>query len=321
MEVLYNSGEIHHAIKKVLEGPRAGDRRIALVAFVGGHAEAFLPDPKGLELVCWLQPGASDALTIGRLLQRGAKVYKSERLHMKVYWSSARGCVICSANASGNALGGGDQKEAGVWLPPGRVDIDRLWTYAKPAPIEDRDLKCLAAAAKSEKWLNSPMSKESPPDFLEWRSLPGREDWKLGWWSEYLPPGRTSVDKAQERYGVAEPTNYLNVKEGQTRQSDWILLFKVPGVTLIKWMYVDFVVRIQTSDRRAYEENFPFQAVQANPSRNCPRIPFAIDERFRDAFRKAIREYRMERIEGTESLRPSKKLLDLVATKMRPPAL
>jgi hypothetical protein len=128
MEILYSSGELHDAIKKVLADPKPHDRRVVLVAFVGGNAQAFLPDPKGLKIACWLQPGSSDALTIDALRKRGAKIYKSERLHMKVYWSSSGGCVICSANASGGALGSGNHKEAGVWLPPGKVNIERLWT-------------------------------------------------------------------------------------------------------------------------------------------------------------------------------------------------
>jgi hypothetical protein len=104
---------------------------VALVAYVGGEAQAFLPDPNGLELVCWLQPGATDALTLGRLKKRGAILFKSKKLHMKVYWSSRKGCVVCSANASGNALGGGGLIEAGVRLPPGAVDCSAtIWVKA-----------------------------------------------------------------------------------------------------------------------------------------------------------------------------------------------
>ena len=50
---------------RLSDQPQPGDRRVALVAYVGGEAQAFLPDPNGLELVCWLQPGATDALTLG----------------------------------------------------------------------------------------------------------------------------------------------------------------------------------------------------------------------------------------------------------------
>jgi hypothetical protein len=48
MRVLYSSGELHDSIKEVLAAPELGDRRVALVAFVGGSAQGFLPDPDGL---------------------------------------------------------------------------------------------------------------------------------------------------------------------------------------------------------------------------------------------------------------------------------
>jgi hypothetical protein len=44
MEILYSSIELRDAIKKVLATPEADDRRVALVAYVGGQAQAFLPE-------------------------------------------------------------------------------------------------------------------------------------------------------------------------------------------------------------------------------------------------------------------------------------
>jgi hypothetical protein len=75
-KILYSSLELHDAINDILAEPQSHDRRVVLVAFVGGQAEAYLPDPKGLEIVCWLQPGSTDALTLERLQKRGAKIYK-----------------------------------------------------------------------------------------------------------------------------------------------------------------------------------------------------------------------------------------------------
>jgi hypothetical protein len=61
VKVPYTSAELRKTIKDVLSNPQPGDRRVALVAFVGGQAEAFLPDPEGLEIVCWFQPGSTSA--------------------------------------------------------------------------------------------------------------------------------------------------------------------------------------------------------------------------------------------------------------------
>src|SRR4051812_18295669 len=92
--LLYTSADLHHAIKKTLGSPQCDERRVALVAYVGAGAEAFLPDVKGLEIICSLTPGATSAETLIRLRQRGAKLLQSPRLHMKVYWSSLKGTVI-----------------------------------------------------------------------------------------------------------------------------------------------------------------------------------------------------------------------------------
>jgi hypothetical protein len=318
MKILYSSAEVHDAIKDVLADPQPDDRRVALVAFVGGQAQAFLPNPEGLEVVCCLQSGSTDALTLNRLRKRNAKIYKSERLHMKVYWSSRRGCVICSANASGSALGGGNQKEAGAWFSPNVVDIDRLWDYTKPKLIEKGDLKRLARDAEKPGKRNANGSEEMPPDFLEWLTLSGRRDWKLGWWSEEATEfAEDAVEKAKQSYGVEEPNDFICVKQGQVQARNWLLKFRIPGETFIRWSYVDFVIKVRPSDKGAFYKGYPFQAVQANPPRLYPRPPFKIGKAFCSAFKKAIKTYGEEEIESLESLKPPKPLLNLIANNMR----
>ena len=124
--VLYSSAAIHAKIKSILGQPKNGERRVAIVAYVGEHAPAYLPQPKGLSLICCPAPGATSAAALRRIMHAGANVRFAERLHMKVYWSQARGCIITSANLSSSALGASGLKEAGVFLPPGSVDIDEL---------------------------------------------------------------------------------------------------------------------------------------------------------------------------------------------------
>ncbi len=100
MEILYTTSAIRNAIQELFSDPKR--RRVALVAFVGSDAEAYLPYPEGLELVCWPKAGATDANVIGRLLKRGAVVKFSDNLHMKVYWAAGKGAIITSANLSSN---------------------------------------------------------------------------------------------------------------------------------------------------------------------------------------------------------------------------
>jgi hypothetical protein len=82
-------------------------------------------------------------------------------------------------------------------------------------------------------------------------------------------------------------------------------------------MYIDFIVKVDASDRVAFDRYNPIQAVQANSPKQCPRPPFALDKAFRKAFREAVANYGHKRIEGVDSLRPPKGLLDGIFKKMQ----
>lgn len=316
MKVLYSSNELNDKIAELLEDPLPTDRRVVLVAFVGGHAEKFLPNPKGLEIVCSLQPGATDDQTVRRLRDRGARLFKSNRLHMKVYWSSRRGCVICSANASANALGRLGQKEAGVWLPPGHVDIERLWTYADPKPINPSDLRRLRCLSGEIAWHGAMGPKESAVGFLEWRKGGGQPTWKLGWWDEGAEFASEAISSTKLKYGVY-PYDLMNGKQGQLQARDWLLTFRVPAVRSLSWFHVDFVIPVNPADRKAFFPEYPFQAVQAKPPKDIPREPFRLTPEFNRAFRIAVKSIGLEKIASNDDLRPPRPLLELIAKNMQ----
>jgi hypothetical protein len=293
--------------------PTAG---VVLVAFIGGRAQAFLPDPADLEIVCWLKPGSTDPLTLSRLQSREAKLFKSDRLHMKVYWSNRNGCVICSANASGSALGATSQKEAGVFLPAGIVDIGRLWKFAKPKAIKSDDLQSLERETAKLPRSSIGFPQDDVPDFIEWQ----RErigSWKLGWWTETAVTARIAKYVAKDRYNINSPHDFLNVTKGQLRVGDWALTFRLHNFQNMGWLHVEFVARIDRDDEAAFDEGYPFQAVQANLPKDCPRPPFKLDSRFRRAFRSAAKEYGLEKIERVESLKPPEQLIELVSRHMK----
>ena len=186
--VLYTSAEIHTQIKRLLGQPSAYDRRVALVAYVGTDGEKYLPHPDGLRLICNPSAGGTDPDTLRRLLKRGARVEISERLHMKVYWSENRGCVITSANASSNALGKGGLKEAGILLPSRAVDVNRLIRSAQPRTLQESDLHQLDKTSREQKKhaSNSIKRMGASPDFLEWYSAPHRSIWKVAYIQEEI---------------------------------------------------------------------------------------------------------------------------------------
>jgi hypothetical protein len=115
-------------------------RRVAIVAFVGSHDDAYLPKPNGLELVCWPKAPGTNPKALRTLIKKGVSVRFADRLHMKVYWSEAQGAVVASANLSTNAYGAGNLKEAGVALPSSAINIDKLLQSLGSKVVAQEDL-------------------------------------------------------------------------------------------------------------------------------------------------------------------------------------
>ncbi|MCI0693641.1 phospholipase D family protein [candidate division KSB1 bacterium] len=325
--VLYSSKSILAKIKEVLGDPSTNDRRVVLVAYLGKSAGAYLPHPKGLHIICSPTPGGTSPTAIRQLIQRGAKVEFSDYLHMKVYWSNRGGCIISSANASSNALGVGNLKEAGVYLPPGEVDIDKLITYESPKPVTRSALERLQRANRL-----LPPNLQSDPDqystkatfdYLSWYHSPYRDSdsWKLGWWEDSeLETATSAKEKSRIEYGRTEPKAALNVADGTVRKADWLLCFEIVNRRSVRnfaWMFVDFVVPVKPSERKAYEKDYPFQAIQVFPLHRYPRPPFQITQNFRQTFKKAASAFGLHRIEEQVSLNPPKSMIERIAKIMQ----
>jgi hypothetical protein len=82
--VLYTAGEIHSHLKALFSSPLPGDRRVALVAYLGADAPQLLPHPRQVQIVCSPEPLATSHVAVQKLQARGAVVRFSDRLHMKV---------------------------------------------------------------------------------------------------------------------------------------------------------------------------------------------------------------------------------------------
>lgn len=320
MRILYSSADIHDAIKDVLGAPSIGDRRVALVAYVGEDAEAFLPYVDGLEIVCSLQPGATSAPALQRLQSHGARIYQAKNLHMKVYWSQRRGAVICSANASRHALGRAALKEAGVWLSPGEVDIERLRRYANPQQITAADLQTLGRESdKLAAAIGRSSAMPATPTFgyTEWYMMAGRRSWKLGWWTDDdLSTAASSKAQAKSMYGRTEPANLINAAKGRIQSGDWLLCFKLPEGRKAEWMYIDFVAKVSRSEKGAYEQDYPYQAVQVHDLKRYPAPPFKLDRAFRDALASAVTDLGDDSIMAIDWLHPPARMLDMIASSM-----
>lgn len=322
MTILYSSSEIHAGIKHLFGQPNARERRVALVAYVGGDGESYLPHPEGLHLICSPSPGGTDPDTLRRLLKRGARVEFANGLHMKVYWSRSRGCIITSANASSNALGVSSLKEAGVFLPPGVVKIDQLIKYAHAKPIQPSDLRRLdrLAGEHTKNMGRRDSSKKQPLDFLDWYSSRHRSEWKIVA-SDELVTGNPKATKEQtlSEYGRKDPNKWVAVKRGRIRPNDWLLSYATTdaGAKFAEWLYADFVVKGDLKERRFYDRNYPYYVVQVNSPTRYPLPPFKITPAFRSALNKALEQYLPKRDMDAKSNVVSVRFLDLIARGMK----
>ena len=314
-KVLYTSGDVHKSIKHILSNPAPKERRVVLVAYIGLTGEAYLPDPERLQVVCCLQPGSTSALTLSRLSRRKAKVMKSERLHMKVYWSSTKGCVICSANVSRNALGKDGLKEAGVVFPANVVDIDSLLRQAAPksiTPADRRKLKRNSDILAAKSRVQGP--KEPSESSLNWFEDSGWRPWKVGWWDQDdAKSPKVAKEISKSRYGIADPDGDITIKKSQVVEGDWLLCFGRDGGP--EWMFVDFVAKVPRTDKARYNAHYPYVAVQVHEAKYYPTPPFAIDAAFKKALKESIKEFGWENLEA-KTLHPKKKWLRILSSKL-----
>lgn len=319
--VLYSSSEIHACIKRLFSNPHANDRRVALVAYVGKHAQSYLAHPEGLEVVCNPSAGGTHPDAVRNLMKHHAQVRFSDALHMKVYWSRQRGCVVTSANASANALGVAGLKEAGVLLPPGAVDIQKLLKYARPRKITPRELWKLDSKTRVfTKHIRFPRVSEPVQDYLQWFKSPHRSHWKLGW-TDHEVSGTAKAVKAETaaEYARKQSAGWVATGKNRVKQSDFLLTFHFTekGIRDLDWLYVDFIVKVSPKEAKFYDRDWPFHAVQVHQDSKCPPPPFKITREFRSAFASAVKEYGPEKIQEAKTDNPPKKLLDMVARKLK----
>jgi len=313
MRILYDSENVRNAIIALFEDPRK--RRVAVVAFVGEGAEAYLPSPVGLELFCWPKPGNTDPDTLVGLMKRGAKVSFVDDLHMKVYWSETKGAILTSANLSTGALGSRNLKEVGVLLPPGEFDINRLLRGLRarsPSPEELHRLEKLHKQYKAKNW-NQFIGQTRSQSYDEWyESKEYRKTWKMAVISGTVRLASKAKRRAEEEYGRARPQNWVSSKQGDYSKNDWILTFTLDNdrPNDLEWFSVDYFVKVSRSEA-AYDGN-TCRYVQVWPLSRYTQPPLKLDIRFKKALKESIGEYGRQRLLKQNSSKPPARLIDMI---------
>lgn len=306
-EVLYSSREIRNDIRGLFRVP--SPRRVAIVAFVGEGAEAYLPNPSGLELVCWPKAGGTNPRTLRQLIRRGVKVSLARSVHMKVYWSQAAGCIITSANLSTFALGAGNLMEAGARFPPGAVDIEQFLHPLKAKPVTGKDLADLDRKHNRHASQNPSTHTGRADSFEEWYTSPYRIAWKIVQWESRKEQDSSALKAAAKAEGLRSPHTNLGLErfEQQHLQADdWLFVAKNTGqgASAPFWFYVDCILKISKNDS-GYDPDWPFEGVQFRPNKYYPSPPFRIDAAFRQALRTITSSMRW----AFSTLEPGKQLL------------
>jgi len=283
---------------------------VAIAAFVGDGAEAYLPNPSGLELYSWPKPGSTDPDTLVDLIERGATVYFVDGLHMKVYYCESVGAVVTSANLSTNALGAGNLLEAGVLLSAEELSIDELLHDFKARLATPEEIHYLEKQHKDFK-SKSPgqyVAASKSRSFDEWYESEYSKPWKLAVISGTVRLAYEARQIAVNEYGRKNPHSWISSDIGDYNKHDWILTFKLDkdSPTALGWLSVDYFAKVSP---KKYDGN-PCQFVQVWPLDRYTRPPFKLDRIFRKHLKEGVIQYGRSKLSNKKV--PPKKLVEQI---------
>ena len=312
-KILYTSAEVRKAIIDIFSTSKG--RRVAITAFVGSGAEAYLPRPQGIELVCWPKAGGTNPDALRKLMKSGVKVSFADALHMKVYWTEDKGAVITSANLSTNALGAGDLREFGILVPSKKIDINKILHKIQPRNVTQKEILSLEKMHRDYQVGNKTVwNKSRQITFLDWYDFANKPKWKIGYWEETKAFSLSAKKVSSSEFGVRSPFGALACYENSYKKEDWVLTFRLSSKkpTTIEWMPVDFIVKVSRSDKKAYDRKYPFDAVQVWSINKYPPPPFKIDKGFRLAFAAALEKFGVTKFKEADLSKPPKRLIELI---------
>jgi phosphatidylserine/phosphatidylglycerophosphate/cardiolipin synthase-like enzyme len=287
--ILYTTKDVRSAIVKLFRNTKR--KRVAIVAYVGDGAEAYLPSPKGIHLVCSSTPGGTNPNAIRALMRKDVKVEFADSLHMKVYWVEGAGCVLTSANLSTNALGAGGLKEAGVLLEADAVDIGHLLKSPKRRPAEPELRELDRKHKEYYKRVGWTGGSHRAASFVEWFDSPSREDWKIFFcWTASDALSDAAMREIDLDWGKA-PHDWIWSREGNVQEDDWILCAWIEARRLksLDWLFAHRTFAVPESDRN-YDPGFPYEVIQVHTGKHYPPPPFAITATLRKAIDEVCRD-------------------------------
>jgi len=315
--ILPSATSVHEKLRDLFDKRTRGQRRVALVAYIGRDADKLLPDFRDVEVYCWPQTGATDPYTLDELQRppHDAKVRLVDHLHMKLYWVEREGFVITSANLSRRALGDTIQEEVGIFCnDPSQVPIDTIIGRLKSRPLQQAELRRLQQL-HDEYWANVPRRKLNAParrvlGFSEWYESGRSPQWKTGWFDADGDESPSTARAARDMHGVGTIEDFIPCSPGQLAANDWVLCFRLDEddrVSDPSWLRVDFIKNLTRSEVRI--GGYRQEAVQLRPLGSEHRPPFRIEL---PPLRKTVAAFGADRIRAARRLQPSGQFLELL---------
>ena len=318
---LYDAAAMRKAIAHLFDKQHHQRRRIACVAYVGQDCRKFIPHPKGVEVYCWPQVGATNPDGIQSLVDAGAIVWFVDQLHTKVYWTDGVGCIVGSANLTNNALfGDGRLVEFGLALnQSAAVDIDKLThvgSRRRATPELIQELRTKTDLFNQRLGVRRRGRGSDVRSFGDWLALRAgsRPSWKIGYGVREWE-GSSTAEGALEAQGIrGDDQTYAAAKEGQYAIGDWILFWYPDYEDWVEWMIVTDEMPLATSDS-ARHEGYSRAILQVGELTATP--PFKPDRRLQRAIGRAIRQYGADRIQNEESSEVMPALLALLSKEWK----
>lgn len=313
MKILYNSRQIRNTIRRIFS--KGKGRRVALAAFVGEDAPAFLPNPKGIELVCWPNGAGTNPDAIRKLRKLKVKVMFSPRMHTKLYWAQGVGAIVTSANLSKNALGEGNLHELGVLIAAEAIDIKALLKSIHPQKVTTRSMRQLDKDYDSHRKRNPTFPRTKRLDFMSWYNSEAPRSWKLVCYEEgtpQVPPSMRPWVRAEG--GAIRDTKVMSISIGLYKDDDWILCFtrtKAGKPKSLDWMYAHRVSKVPVNERKAFNDGSPFQVIQVHPTRVYGSPPFNVQD---SKLRATLEQYLSRNPRFAEKTKPSRSDIKAIAT-------
>jgi hypothetical protein len=131
----------------------------------------------------------------------------------------------------------------------------------------------------------------------------------------HTKPAEAAREFVSKNFDRSGPWDWLNVDKHQVQKGDWLLTFTwTKGqARRLKWLYVDRVVPVRKLEHGAYEEDFPFQAFQAEEPIRYDAPPFRLGRKFARTLTKAIKKMGVKNAEKSNYATPPRALLDALA--------